>query len=71
MKKKLFLFSYSLLSDYVQRVQTGNPVKYSIKISSIEIPTSVKGIRDKNYKIGRLIKNDIVNSNQSRLFYIK
>lgn len=71
MKKKLFLFSYSLLSDYVQRVQTGNPVKYSIKISSIEIPTGFKGIRDKNYKIGRLIKNDIVNSNQSRLFYIK
>ena len=65
------MFSYSLLSDYVQRVQTGNPVKYSIKISSIEIPTSFKGIRDKNYKIGRLIKNDIVNSNQSRLFYIK
>ena len=55
----------------MQRVQTGNPVKYSIKISSIEIPTSFKGIRDKNYKIGRLIKNDIVNSNQSRLFYIK
>ena len=56
MKKKLFLFSYSLLSDYIQRVQTVNPVKYSIKISSVETPTSFKGIRDKNYKIGRLIK---------------
>ena len=55
-EKEAFLFSYSLLSDYIQRVQTVNPVKYSIKISSVETPTSFKGIRDKNYKIGRLIK---------------